>query len=79
MRRCPFRNEESKLCTINEVKPIVCRRYKCEKTEWADSFVCGDREKDHKMISSISDPFFIVRGKEILIFRTNELNRWFLL
>ena len=37
MRRCPFQNEESKLCTINEVKPLVCRQYKCEKVEWTDS------------------------------------------
>jgi Fe-S-cluster containining protein len=79
MRRCPFRNEESKLCTINEVKPIVCRQYKCEKIEWADSSGCSGKKKSREMISSFSDPFFIVRDKEILIFRTNELNRWFLL
>ena len=79
MRRCPFRNEESKLCTINEVKPLVCRQYKCEKIEWADRSGCWEKKKTHEMISSFSDPFFIVRDKEILIFRMNELNRWFLL
>ena len=78
MRQCPFRNEESKLCTINEVKPLVCRQYKCEKIEWIDSFVGSEKDKNHEMISSFSDPFFIVRDEEILIFRINELNRWFL-
>jgi len=78
MRQCPFRNEESKVCMINDVKPLVCRQYKCEKVEWTDNSVCSDKKKCHEMISSFSDPFFIVRDKEILIFRTNELNRWFL-
>lgn len=79
MRRCPLRDEKRKICTINEVKPLVCRQYECETVEGTDSFACGAREGRHEMISSFSDPFFIVRGKEILIFKMNELNRWFLL
>ena len=79
MRRCPFRDEKRKICMINEVKPLVCRQYKCEKVEGADSLACGGKGENHEMISSSSDHFFIVRDQEILIFKMNELNRWFLL
>lgn len=29
---CPFRDEISKRCTIYEVRPKICRVYKCNKT-----------------------------------------------
>ena len=79
MRRCPFRDENRKICMINEVKPLVCRQYQCEKVEGAEGLVCGGRAENHEMISSFSDNFFIVRDREVLIFKVNELNRWFLL
>ena len=29
---CPFRDEEKKLCTIYEVRPLICWGYQCNKT-----------------------------------------------
>jgi len=78
MRRCPFRDENKKICVINEVKPLVCRQYCCEKVCAQNSYACK-KEENHEMVSSLSAPFFIVRDQEILIFKINELNRWFLL
>ena len=29
---CPFRDEDKKICKIYEVRPQICRVYKCDKT-----------------------------------------------
>lgn len=29
---CPFRNDEKKICEIYEVRPDICRVFKCDKT-----------------------------------------------
>lgn len=30
---CPFRNEEKRTCEIYEVRPAICRAFKCNNTE----------------------------------------------
>ena len=78
-RRCPLRDEERKICTINDVKPLVCRKYACEKIMAEGSLPCVVSAEHREKVSSASDPFFIIRDQEILIFKANDLNRWLLL
>ena len=30
---CPFRNDEKKICNIYEVRPTICRDFKCDKPQ----------------------------------------------
>jgi Fe-S-cluster containining protein len=78
-RRCPLQDEERKMCMINDVKPLVCRRYACAKIKDESRLHYEGKGERRETVSSSSDPFFIIRDPEILIFKTNDLNRWLLL
>lgn len=30
---CPFRNNEKKICNVYEVRPMICRDFKCDKPQ----------------------------------------------
>lgn len=30
---CPFRNDEKKICNVYEVRPTICRDFKCDKPQ----------------------------------------------
>lgn len=30
---CPFRNDELRICTVYEVRPQICRDFKCDKPQ----------------------------------------------
>ena len=85
-RRCIFRDEENRRCSIYEVRPIGCREYKCENVEWIGDSSCRQKKSPpkqkknlYKRIFSLTDNLFIIQKEEIIISGKNEMNRWFLL
>ena len=49
---CPFRDEEKRVCTIYEVRPLICRIFQCNRTPLD---VCGEALKHpHKKRTGVN-------------------------
>ena len=66
---CPFRDNINKKCKIYEVRPEICRVYKCDKTP---EEVYKNREftNNKKLVRSMRDLFFNDRKGAEWIFKT---------
>ena len=59
---CPFRNNREKRCEIYEVRPAICRDFRCDKPKkqiWADR----DLYQAKCRVVSMYETFFKKRGK----------------
>ena len=54
---CPFRDNENKKCKIYEVRPEICRRFKCDYTE-EDIFKTRDMINKVRQLHSMRQLFF---------------------
>ena len=54
---CCFRNEEFKKCEIYEVRPQICKIYKCDLTP-KDAFENRDKINGNKKVRSMAELFF---------------------
>lgn len=62
---CPFRDNENKKCKIYEVRPQICRAYKCDKTP----------EEAYKN-RELSNKNKLARSMRQLFFNDNEGAKW---
>ena len=62
---CPFRDNKNKKCKIYEVRPQICRVYKCDKTP----------EKAYKN-RELSNKNKLARSMRQLFFNDNEGAKW---
>ena len=51
---CPFRDEEKKICTIYEVRPLICWGYQCNKTIEKFAADMYGKNYDHRKIHYIN-------------------------
>lgn len=54
---CPFRDNENKKCKIYEVRPQICRIYKCDKTP-EEAYKNREFANDNKLPRSMRQLFF---------------------
>ena len=54
---CPFRDNKNKICKIYEVRPEICRVYKCDKTP-EEAVKNRELTNKGKMIRSMRNLFF---------------------
>jgi Fe-S-cluster containining protein len=76
---CPFRNEEIHRCEIYEVRPEICRIFKCDKTP-LEAYKNREFTNFNKKPRSMAELFFqddsklkfIQRELKIKLYRRNE-------
>ena len=54
---CPFRDEKNKKCKIYEVRPDICRVYKCDKTPY-ETYKNRELNNKNRLPRSMRDLFF---------------------
>lgn len=54
---CPFRDEEKRICKIYEVRPQICRVYKCDKTP-EETFENREFNNQTRLTRSMRNLFF---------------------
>ena len=54
---CPFRDNDKKICTIYQARPIICREFKCDKAK--KGFVpCKELMESNLEIVNVRELFF---------------------
>ena len=54
--RCPFRNDEKRICEIYKIRPLICKVFKCDKRPNADEGRLLGEEP--KMLVNMREEFF---------------------
>lgn len=65
---CPFRNDETKSCEIYEVRPDICRVFKCDKTP-KQAYEERDILNTGKAVRSMAQLFFKDNSKATFVKR----------
>lgn len=60
--RCPFRNDEKKICEIYKVRPQICKVFKCD-TKPEEAFKRRDELSLNKKSRSMSEVFYNDKSK----------------
>lgn len=48
---CPFRDNGNRRCVIYDVRPMICREFRCDKPSKGEWIGPEEYEKDHQIVS----------------------------